>query len=213
MSSRGSARSKALEPLRAKLAKQSFDWTSSPAEIFHLERFDGNGVSFTDRANVLVGVTNVDMALEIAIRSHFVELTPDEGSAIFGGGDRDAPLSNFGSKVKIGYALGLYEKLFADDLKVIQLVRNYFAHSSEYVDFNDDAVKSATEALNFPRFGFDRDARVIFDATRDPKGAFMETCKWAMMNLIRGRDKRVDLKDRDYYPDFPWPSALTETAE
>lgn len=170
-------------------------------------------MSFSDRANVLVGVTNVELALEIAIRSHFVELTADEGSAIFGGADRDAPLASFGSKVKIGYALGVYEKLFADDLKVIQLVRNYFAHSSEYVDFNDDAVKSATEVLNFPRFGFDGNARVIFAATRDPKGAFMETCKWAMMKLIAGRDKHVAVKDRDYFPAYPWPPASPETTE
>jgi hypothetical protein len=212
MSSRGGSRSKspramALEGIRAKLARQTFDWQSSPAKIFHLERFDGHGVEFTDRANVLVGVTNVELALEMAIRSHFVELSPDESSALFGGGDREAPLSNFGSKIKIGHAMGVYQKLFSDDLKVIQLVRNYFAHSAEYVDFSDPALKSAAQVLNFPQYGFDKDAREIFNATRDPKGAFIETCKWAMMAMIGGRDRRVVIDDRRYFPAFPWPDA------
>lgn len=46
-------------------------------------------------------------------------LTQDEMNALFVGLDRDAPLSNFGAKIRLGYALGVFGKMLSDDLKTI----------------------------------------------------------------------------------------------
>jgi hypothetical protein len=214
--SRGGSRSKkALEGIRAKLAKQTFDWEKTPAEIFHFERFEDHGVSFSDRATVLVGVANLELALQSAIQTHFVELTPDENLALFSA-EKGAPLSTLGSKIRIGYALGVYEKMFLDDLKIIQLVRNYFAHSSEHIDFSDPDVISAIETMNSRVYG--RDMTIImaaFSIGSSAKNFFMEAVKWAAIELILGTPNAVGprrIKDRSYFPRFDWPPPTPETS-
>lgn len=219
--SRGGSRSKAprakaLEGIRAKLAKQTFDWSKTPAEIFHLERLKAHGVSFSDRANVLVGVTTLELALEDAIRTHFVDLSSDESLALFSS-EKDAPLSNLGSKIKLGHALGVFGKMFSDDLKIMQLVRNYFAHSADYIDFTDPDLVSAVKAMNFRLFGRDMSlALAAFGGPGGAKGFFMEAVKLAAMELAFGAPNQIGprhIRDRDYFPRFDWPSPSPETAE
>tara|TARA_R110000868_G_scaffold80875_7_gene229272 strand:- start:2204 stop:2863 length:660 start_codon:yes stop_codon:yes gene_type:complete len=209
-----SSRARALESLRAKLAKQSINWNTTASAIFHIERQESHGISFSDRANVLVGVTNLELALESAIRGYFVTLTTDEARAIFSA--ERAPLSSFGAKVKLGYALGLYEKLFSEDLKSIQLVRNYFAHNISYVDFSDPELISVSEFLNFSKYGMDEKNRKIWPGAYTPKGAFIETCKWMMLRLLLGAPKEeppFKILDRDFYPHFPWPDTSQNKVE
>jgi len=184
--------------------------------MFHAERFD-TAVSMGDRAAVLVSATYLELSLESAIRTHFVDITDDEDKALFGGLDRDSPLSNFGAKIRIGYALGVFGPLMRDDLKTIQIIRNCFAHTIEHIDLNSAEVAAAADVLNFPKYYKLKGglmAKAIEQEMQSHKGKFVETCKWTSLRLLLGLPRAkgpVRIPDEFHYPGFSEPPSSPQT--
>lgn len=194
----GPSRKSLLKGIKEKLSSQTFPWDITLADTWHIERFKDHGVSFSDRANVLVGVSTIEIALRDAIIAKLSYSEPAFLNSLFSVNE-GGPLSSFSSKIKIGLAIGIYEKMFFEDLDVIRQIRNYFAHSVEYLDFKDAALVSAVEALHAPKAKLQTFAlmRVSED---DHKGKFIETGKWAMMELaFRSKDSSQTILDREYF--------------
>jgi hypothetical protein len=110
------------------------------------------GPSF-DYSIALIGAAYVEKALEIAILTSFVKLTPKEYNALFKYENR-GPLSDLSSRIKIAYALDIIGPQSRDDLDHVRQVRNAFAHSPQPLDFDTQEVVAICDLFNtHPRLG------------------------------------------------------------
>jgi hypothetical protein len=105
----------------------------------------------TDRSVAIIGAAYVDLVLREAISSRFERREPRLLKVLF---EDRGPLESFGSRIQIGYALGLYAEGVYDDLRAIKAIRNSFAHAAEAVDFDDPLIAQYTADLNLVRIGF-----------------------------------------------------------
>lgn len=144
-------RAVALAALR-KLSSEGFDGTKTPAELFAWDKLFPDALEYKDRARAIVAVTNLELALETAILSHFVPLDDMERRLLFSE-DHDSPLSSFAAKIRIGYALNIYGRHMMDDLNCLRSLRNAFAHASRHVDFSTPEIAAACDVLKLPQFG------------------------------------------------------------
>ena len=60
------------------------------------------------------------------------------------------PLSSFSAKILCGYAFGLYGSTTRNDLDTIRRIRNVFAHTTNPITFETDAIKASCENLKLP---------------------------------------------------------------
>lgn len=135
-----------------KLSSQGLDGNKTPAELFIWDKIYPDAIEYKDRARAIVAVTNLELALETAILSHFRPLDDMERRSLFSE-DHDSPLSSFAAKIRIGYALNIYGRHISDDLNCLRSLRNAFAHSSNHVDFSTPEIVAACDVLKLPRFG------------------------------------------------------------
>ena len=97
----------------------------------------------TDRGAVLVGIALIDDRLERILKNHF--LNSKESEDLLNG--INAPLGTFSSRNKLAYCLGLITQLELQEIKVIQKVRNLFAHEVHGLTFNDSKVSDFCKYL------------------------------------------------------------------
>ncbi len=98
-----------------------------------------------DISFALVGAAAVEQALEHAIRTHFV-IPPDAAARMFS----DGPLNNFAAKIKMGFALGVYDQRVKDELDMVRNIRNTFAHSQARLTFESPEIVAGCDALWLP---------------------------------------------------------------
>src|ERR1700759_1490847 len=87
--------------------------------------------------------------LSVAIAAKFVRMGSEWKQRVFD--NAVSPLSTFGAKITIGYAMGLYGPLARADLDIIRWVRNQFAHRADPVSFNDHNISEKCLLLKYSR--------------------------------------------------------------
>jgi hypothetical protein len=97
-----------------------------------------------DRAAAIVLAAQLEDALRAAITSRLVPLNELEESEIFGS---DGPLYSFASKIRIGFALGVYGSMTRADLGRIRRIRNAFAHCRKPVKFETPEIAAECAKL------------------------------------------------------------------
>ncbi len=97
-----------------------------------------------DRVAAIIETTSVEDALEDAILHKMVGLNNTEYSELFVG---DMPLGNYGAKIKLGYALGIFGRRTRKDLDTIRWIRNAFAHSGKLLSFSTKEVADSCNLL------------------------------------------------------------------
>jgi DNA-binding MltR family transcriptional regulator len=102
-----------------------------------------------DAAFALMVSTALDQALELAILSHFAHVTSEEARTMFDDAS-NGPLSTFSARIKAAYALGIYPKGARDELNLLRLIRNVFAHSWEQISFATPAIAAGCNDLHIP---------------------------------------------------------------
>jgi DNA-binding MltR family transcriptional regulator len=102
----------------------------------------------SDFAFVLVLAAAVEQALELAISSHFI-LDEEAAERMFDD-QSSGLLGNFAAKIKMGFALGIYEKHVRDELNMIRVIRNVFAHHKGSISFDSEAVTNGCNTLFIP---------------------------------------------------------------
>ena len=100
-----------------------------------LQALEPDDAPVADHAIAMIGVSILERALEIAIRSRLIPLTPDERKRLFKF-ENHGPLSNFSDRIKMAYALNLIDSETRDELDLIRAIRNAFAHSTQLITFN-----------------------------------------------------------------------------
>jgi hypothetical protein len=134
--------SKGLNRLKA-FAKEIPDERETVALLRELEQRqrDHSG----DRAAAILGGTIIENALRVTLLARF---RPDkEGHPSLFDGDRNAPLSTFAARIRLGYALRIFGPKTLSDLQCIKAVRNAFAHSLMTFDFAAPEIATVCDAL------------------------------------------------------------------
>jgi hypothetical protein len=98
-----------------------------------------------DRLVGLLAPVLVDTRIEIAIRSRWKD---DAKQELLRDLFRDGgALGAFGTRIKIGYAIGLYGDDALHELRILNSIRNDFAHRFEFSDFDNESIQSRGNSL------------------------------------------------------------------
>jgi DNA-binding MltR family transcriptional regulator len=92
----------------------------------------------------IMGATGLDNALELAILTKMRNLGRDMKDRIF---DGYGPLSSFAAKIDVAYALQIIPQEFYDSLRIINRIRVKFAHSKQFLSFQDNEISSMIDSL------------------------------------------------------------------
>jgi hypothetical protein len=101
----------------------------------------------TDRGAGIVDAAYVDLVLREAITARLANL-PEIMELLF---ENRGPLQDFGARIQLAYALGIYGYRAYADLRIIKEIRNAFAHSVEAMDFDHAGVAGLCGELWFPK--------------------------------------------------------------
>src|SRR5262249_5944019 len=124
-----------------------------------------------DHMLAITAAAYVDYALEMVIRERF-RIDRDEDARIFDGA-QNGFLATASSKITIAYAAKFIEKMSRDDLRIINKVRNIFAHSMHQIDFKHPEVAARCRKLSLVQ----RRSDMFPDAaTADPRSLYWNTC-------------------------------------
>jgi hypothetical protein len=122
----------------------------TPASVKTLKQLSRQFPPTLEMHNVIIGLTArgdhralaitcaafLERALEEYVSSA-LKWPDDEGEAareqkaFF---ESDAPYATFSAKIRLGFLLGLYNKVVRDDLDTIREIRNAFAHSTSHIE-------------------------------------------------------------------------------
>lgn len=100
----------------------------------------------SDRAAAILGAAFLDALLEEYITNFLVD-DRKEVQRIFG---PEQPLGSFGARITIAFCLGLISREEKADLRIIQKIRNRFAHELPGISFEDRSISDRCSALKLP---------------------------------------------------------------
>lgn len=100
----------------------------------------------SDRAAAILGAAFLDALLEECITNFLVD-DIKEVQRIFG---PEQPLGSFGSRITIAFCLGLISRDEKSDLRIIQKIRNKFAHELPGISFEERRISDQCRALKLP---------------------------------------------------------------
>ncbi len=113
-----------------------------------------------DRTAAIVGATFIEYALRLAITRHLSVDESDPHYTYLFESD-DAPYREFASRIRLARALGIISKQEFDEIELIRLIRNAFAHSISNITFTTPEL-----GVFFDEFDL--------DYTKDPLDGFIE---------------------------------------
>lgn len=131
-----------------------------------------------DRAAAIIESSLVERALELVIRS---ALPPMDNAAWAELVERDdGPLSRFSHKIKLGYAMKLFEQSVRDDLSRIKNIRNTFAHAPKNIRFTHERISTVCKSFELVddlEPARPEDAEAIKKHKAEPRSRFVLTAR------------------------------------
>src|SRR5262249_18287821 len=119
-------------------------------------------------------------ALTLRLSRFFVEC--DTAKGILG---ENGFLGEFGRCADMAYCLGLISKGAFQNLKTIGKIRNLFAHSHRFLNFDDNLVKPNCMSLKLPKGKYGPQlAEWDEKADKDPRSRFMVVASQMFLNLM-----------------------------
>ena|ERR1700674_260707 len=106
----------------------------------------------SDRGAAIVGSAFLEHYLELAVLSKMRQLPVKTHEILFEG---TGPLGSFSAKIHVGFALSLYKEHSYADLRLINKIRNIFAHEPEQKTFATEEIASRCKVLNSKEYVFD----------------------------------------------------------
>jgi hypothetical protein len=124
-----------------------------------------------DHALAITAAAYVDYALEMVIRDR-LRVDKTEDARLFDG-TQNGILSTASSKITLAYAARFIEEPARNDLRIINKIRNIFAHSLHQIDFKHPDVAAQCRKLSL----IQRRPDMYPDAdTDDPRSLYWNTC-------------------------------------
>jgi DNA-binding MltR family transcriptional regulator len=140
------------------------------------------------RAVILLSATLADLALEVALKRLF--RNHNSTHDLF---DHESPLGSFSSRIKIAFALNLFDKKTNHDLELIRRLRNGFAHDRRHLTFATPQVADMCKHLILPDTDYARNPEAYLSRAKDvdaasdmssPKTRYVTTCNTIAVALI-----------------------------
>lgn len=100
-----------------------------------------------DHAVAITMAAYLDYALTILIQNQFRELERDDHTRMWDGA-AGGLLGGMASKIRLGYALRLYEEPTYGDMLLINHIRNAFAHTLHSIDFANEEIRADCKKLS-----------------------------------------------------------------
>lgn len=137
--------------------------------ISALKKLSRQRTHTSDRATAIVGGALIEYALMIAIKGKMPGTNEDISQRLFSI-ERRGILSDLGSRILMGRALGLYGDITAGDLNKIAKIRNSFAHTAQDIHFKRPEVKNICDSMEL------KDHKPFFHApiTGGPKEIYVK---------------------------------------
>jgi hypothetical protein len=88
-------------------------------------------------STAILGAVMVEHDLETLLRTRFKRKDDETWALLL---TDNGPLNSFFSKIVAGYAFGLYNDKFRDDLHIVRNIRNAFAHSKKLIEFDHELI-------------------------------------------------------------------------
>lgn len=124
-----------------------------------------------DHMLAITAAAYVDYALEMVFRDR-MRIDKNEEDRFFDGGGSGL-LATASSKITLAYAVRYIEKMSRDDLRIINKVRNIFAHSMHQLDFKHPEIAAQCRKLSLVK----RRADMFPDAaTADARSLYWNSC-------------------------------------
>lgn len=120
-----------------------------------------------DRAAAILVAAEMDRVLLAILSDHLLK-SSDVSSPFL---ERDGPLEAFGSRIELGYRIGLLPPVFHNDLHMIRRIRNAFAHSPSGLSFDSPSIKIYIEKLHH---GIQESQSLIAKLTEEQKIGFFQ---------------------------------------
>lgn len=102
------------------------------------------------RAAVIISGAFLDSLLRDLIATFMIDDVSVVDDLLGTDNNADRPLASFGARIKTAYCLGLISKAQYDDLKLIQKIRNKFAHKMHGYSFEEPEIVKWCESLQTP---------------------------------------------------------------
>jgi hypothetical protein len=103
-----------------------------------------------DRVVGLLCATIIEDRLTDAIKVQWRDVKTDGGLLLERLFSYQGPVGNFGSKIDIGFAIGLYGEDTFNDLHTIRKIRNAFAHKIAQRDFGAQQIRDLAANIKLP---------------------------------------------------------------
>lgn len=155
----------------------------------------------SDRAFAVLHAANLENALRDLFAFKFrPSLNSAERNAVYG---PDGSMSSFAAKIGLAYALEYIGPITRDDMNLVRLVRNGFAHSGRALDFKLAVVADVCAHLQFPDLptGYQlmgplgRIASAEEADLTNPRNRYRITCQRVSFGLMLKRVKPSPLMD------------------
>ncbi|TAF09286.1 MAG: hypothetical protein EAZ77_05390 [Nostocales cyanobacterium] len=130
------------------------------AQVEKVLQFRQALTSESDRGCALFAAAYLDVCLSDLLYVSLVE-NKNIDKDLFEG---TAPLSNFSSRIKLAYYLGLISRNCRRDLDIVRGIRNDFAHKPEIISFETQSIRDRCKNLSFSYHEKDIDPRSHFTA-------------------------------------------------
>jgi hypothetical protein len=123
-------------------------FTRGDPTVADLEALERELYGANDRASAVMLGAFAETALERLLRTKLrPDLNSDERRPLF---DSQGPLGNFSSKIAMAYAMGTIGPITRDDLDLVRLLRNGFAHTRKNLTFDMPVVTAVCARLKTP---------------------------------------------------------------
>ena len=111
------------------------------------KQFDGE----SDRGAALISAAFLDEDLRFLIATFLIDDEEEVGRLLGSNKHWDCPLGTFGTRVRAAYCLGLISRDEFHDLRIIQRIRNAFAHELRSSSFDNERIRNQCNSLRIPQ--------------------------------------------------------------
>lgn len=149
----------------------------------------------SDRSACIIMSSIIERTLERGILLLLDIIDQEKITPLF---ERDRALSSFFGNIYLAYAINLISMPIRDDLNIIRIVRNAFAHSSLPITFQSDEIKREIRKFNFESYSVMDHSTMMVGHTKE-KRDFVIACTEIQQNILDSIEKHVkDLEKRIY---------------
>ena len=142
-----------------------------------------------DRIAAILAATGVEDHLIAFIRTSMVSLNKTEDNELFG---QAGPLANHGIRIKLAYALGFIGKKTLNNLEIVRLIRNAFAHSRKAISFSTPEIHAACKKLTITDQTESQESSMLFGLPLDdPRKRFLATARLLSDGLMRATNPQL----------------------